>query len=354
MTNEENFRMQARKVNNEEPKNMDSLNNIQSIRENAELEQNSVKMSGKIPPEMLALIQGNQLGTPSVSPQPRPMEFPANSNPGRPINEQLENVLNKIKGTTQKYTPVELPSKGKCYDGTDGPADGVLHIRPMTGAEEEILATPRTAKGGKGIDMIFRNCIQESINPERLLSIDRTYLLIYLRGISYGKDYEAEIRCPSCTQKFSSTIDLDVATDVEECPDDFDPNNLHDVLPISKLRFSYRLSRGKDEALVQQYRERRIKTFTDANDDTLAYRASLLVTEIENVKDTRQIQLIYNKLPIGDVSYIRNLINEPPFGVNTEIPFICPMCNETFSTDLPLDSNFFFPKHKKKAVQAFN
>ena len=60
----------------------------------------------------------------------------------------------------------EFPSKGRFY--TDIP--GVLHVKPMTGVEEQILATQRIVKKGKAIDAIFRNCFfakSESVVPPR-------------------------------------------------------------------------------------------------------------------------------------------------------------------------------------------
>jgi hypothetical protein len=56
------------------------------------------------------------------------------------------------------------------------------------------------------------------------------------------------------------------------------------------------------------------------------------------------------KLPINDVSYLRNEINDPPFGVKTEIPMVCPSCTAEFDIDLPLEANFFFPKKKEKTL----
>lgn len=333
-----------------------------------------IKLKGNIPPQMLAAMQAAQKPQAQEQQDDDQFQVPltranhksdgantprrrADANPfaeanARPTNSQFEALLSQLKQTTHHYSQVELPSKGKFYDGTDGPINGILHLRPMTGDEEQILATPRFGKGGKAIDMIFRNCIQERINPEKLLTADRTHVLIFLRGISYGRNYDVEIKCLECSQKFATTVDLDNALDVEECPDDFDVDSLTDTLPISGFRFSYRLSRGRDEAAVAAYRDKKLKSFSDASDDTLAYRAALLITEIEGVTDHHQIQALHRQLPIGDVSFIRNLINEPPFGVNTEIPMSCPFCYADFKTDLPLDTGFFFPKTKKKEAQS--
>ena len=59
---------------------------------------------------------------------------------------QLEGILEQLRGQAFIYDEITLPSKGTFYNGGDGPTDGVIHVRPMTGEEEQILATPRYVK----------------------------------------------------------------------------------------------------------------------------------------------------------------------------------------------------------------
>jgi len=262
-------------------------------------------------------------------------------------NPELNAILNALKQNNISYEEIMLPSKGKFYDGTDGPTNGIINIRPMTGEEEQILATPRFVKRGNAINMIFNKCIRENINPENLLSEDRTFLLIYLRGISYGTDYEIQIKCPDTEKQFNTTIDLDTL-EVKRCPDDFGPNSLSGILPKSELRFSYRLSRGKDDAEVQQYRESKIKAYGEtASDDTITFRIAQLINSIGSITNKEELKVLIRSLHIQDVNYMRNIINNPPFGMDTNVSILSPYSNEEFDIDLPLDSGFFFPKNKK-------
>jgi hypothetical protein len=262
-------------------------------------------------------------------------------------SDQFESILQKLADLHQ-WEEFEFPSKGRFYNTIPS----VVHVRPMTGEEEQILATPRFVKRGKAIDMIFDRCIQEKINTEELLSVDRTHLLIYLRGISYTPEYDVEIKCPECGIKFQTVIDLN-SLDVEDCPHDFGPDQLEGVLPTSGLSYRYRLSLGKDEQQISQYRDKKIQDWGDqSEDDTLLYRTALLLEEIEGVKMLKEIQFLLKKLPISDVSYLRNEINQPPFGVKTEVPLLCPSCTEEFKIDLPLETSFFFPRKKEEKAPA--
>jgi hypothetical protein len=302
------------------------------------------EIGGNIPPQLRAAFskRGMEENLPPTKPQATPDSQSRSSN-----STQLDMLLQKLAGTHQ-WEPFEFPSKGKFY--TDIPA--MVHVRPMTGEEEQILATPRFVKRGKAIDMIFDHCIQERIPTEKLLAVDRTHLLIYLRGISYTPQYDVEIRCSECSAKFQTEIDLNTL-EVDDCPESFGPDSLSGRLPTSGFTYRYRLPTGADEVDIAQYRDRRIQQFGDGNeDDTLLYRTALLMEEIEGVTALKEIQFLLKKLPISDVSYLRNEINEPPFGVRTEIPIMCPSCSEEFKIDLPLETNFFFPRKREDRAQA--
>lgn len=260
---------------------------------------------------------------------------------------QLKDLLDNLMERGVIYDEIVLPSKGAFYNGTDGPANGVLHIRAMTGEEEQILSTPRYVKRGTAINMIFQRCLKENIKTDNLLTLDRTYMLIWLRGVSYGHEYEVDIKCPECDKKFSHTINLNELM-VNYCPDDFTPP-LTDILPKSEYNFIWHLPRGMDENKVQEYRDKRMKEFGDNGiDDSIIYRMALMLDEIEGVKDKTELMLLLKKLPTQDVSYLRSLVLDTPFGVDTKCQITCKSCYHDFEVELPLEASFFFPRHKRK------
>lgn len=266
-------------------------------------------------------------------------------------SSKLEDLLAGIKDTTQVYEKIVLPSMGKFYDGEDGPIDGVLHIRRMTGEEEKILATPRWVKQGVAIDMIFNNCLKERYDSANFLLIDRTFLLIWLRGISYSPSYDVKITCPYTEKDFEHSIDLNL--DVEQCPDNFNRNSLQGVLPQTGYKYRYRLATGADEKQVQAHRDKKIKLNVNnrnKSDDSLLYKTTLLIEDIEGLSSKEELQILLSKLPVGDVAHLRNVTSEPPFGVNTKVVVVSPYTDEEFEIDLPLEASFFFPKEKKTQV----
>ncbi len=318
-----------------------------------------MQISGNVPPELKEMLntqpqqqpqqqaqpQPQQQAQPQPQPSPTPVKSRATIGPQYVARGVLSGMLDKLD--TAIYGEVQLPSKGRFYD--DVANNGILHVRPMTGAEEEILATPRYVKKNEAIDMIFKNCIQEKIDPAKLLTIDRNYLLIWLRGISYDPIYEVEVRCTECGEKSKQEINLN-ELEVTYCPEDFSLDSLKGALPKSGWNFSYRLSTGSDELAVARYRDKRGREAGTGNrtDDTLTYRTSLLLNNIGEISNTSELHILLKRLPVADGGYLRSLVNEPPFGVDTTIGLVCGICGAEYSVDLPMEASFFFPQYRKK------
>lgn len=301
------------------------------------------KFSGPVPPAFKNAVAASR-GETSTSNPSQEMRVTGSSK----LEELIAGISAKGNLVHEK---ILLPSKGKFYDGENGPSDGVVNIRPMTGEEEEILATPRFVKRGQAIDMIFNKCMKENYDSANFLTQDRTYMLIYLRGISYTPEYEVEVKDPDSDQTFATSINLSELY-VEYCKDDFSSENLRDTLPVTGYSFSYKLATGKDEKTVQDYRDRRAKNFdlSGQADDTLLYRTAHMISEIEGLTDKTEVQTLLKKLPIQDVAYLRTVVNEPPFGVDTKVSVNNPYTMSDFEMELPLEANFFFPRAKKKTV----
>jgi hypothetical protein len=204
---------QKRRIESEEIETGDPFNRIQEVQSAMAQEKGEefdtfknpdspIQMSGNIPPGLKEMMQQRGGGQAAPAPAKRKMESKEAS---KVASDAYDALMEKLVSHST-WEAVELPSRGKFYDSIPG----VLHLRPMTGNEEQILATPRHVRRGKAIDMIFEKCIRENIQPSELLSIDRDYLLIFLRGISYTPEYDVEVRCPECAQKFNTIVDVAV------------------------------------------------------------------------------------------------------------------------------------------------
>jgi len=368
MADEKTFRPQRKSVtpSDVEASGMESMQAAQSIRDAAASEVGEeashpgggFEIQGNMPPGFQAALNRNRgqetgdYGTnrdSKMSPNRRPSAPIAAPNAGMRVSgsAKLEELIANAKKNFVTWEELKLPSRGVFYNGDDGPTDGVINVRPMTGEEEQILATPRFVKKGQAVNMIFNRCIKEGFDSNNFLTADRTYLLIFLRGISYSPDYDVEVKCPFTDKQFTTTINL-ASLFLEQCPLNYGVQNLQGVLPTTGYKFTFRLPTGSDEQRIQEYRDHKAKFDVGQNsDDTLIYRTSLLLHEIEGLTDKSEIQELLRHLPIGDVAHLRNSVNEPPFGVDTKVGIISPFTMEEFELELPLEANFFFPKARK-------
>src|SRR5262249_48578705 len=99
---------------------------------------------------------------------------------------------------------------------------GAIHrrvvLRKMTGREEAILADRKYQRnGGKLVTELLHSCIVGIGDLEKngrgpvasMYSVDRNYLLLKLRSITFGPELEAAYTCPSCGESISTLEDLD-------------------------------------------------------------------------------------------------------------------------------------------------
>jgi hypothetical protein len=238
------------------------------------------------------------------------------------------------------YEQVSIPSKGICYPAT-WTKDGKISLRPMTTEEEKILTTVRFVKSGKALDMIFKACLEnKEIDVSELLSGDRSFLLYFLRAISYGAAYEYRVECPSCSTSFETTYNLnDMIT--RFLKDGF-REPVEYILPMCKKKVHFRLMRGKDEIKLIEDRDRRLSNFgADQIDNTLTNRLSLVIESVDGNDDKVFIEKFINHMIAGDSAALRNFIDQEEPGISTDHTNICPKCAKEFTLDVPVGSSFF-------------
>ena len=215
---------------------------------------------------------------------------------------------------------VDLPSENRVYELED--ADAPITLRPMTFDDEKSIVSAK--KDQDPVNLVLQRCTT-NIKISELLPMDKLYLIMKLREISYGDDYNVLLICPSCGAENPSTIKLS-QLNVNPVPDDFtDPVEIE--LPSIKKKAKVRLPRVKDE-----------KTFSDpagALDQLWRF-----VVDVDGHTDKSIIAAVIDKLPIRDVRGILNTIKSE-YGVDTKVKFVCSECGGASVQDLPIDANFF-------------
>ena len=213
---------------------------------------------------------------------------------------------------------VELPSECRGYTLED--AGKPITIRPMNFEDEKMVVNSK--KGQDPSNILLSRCVS-NVKVGDLYAMDKLYLLMKLREISYGDDYKTLLICKHCSAENPSTIQLS-QLNVNPVPDDFcDPVEVY--LPGIKKKAKVRLPRVKDELYLSEQVYDNLWRF---------------VTEIDGHRDKSVIAPVLKKVPIRDTKIILKAMRSD-YGLDTLIKFTCNECGEVSVVDLPIDANFF-------------
>ena len=298
--------------------------------------------------------------------------------PGMTPEQMLDAVLSK-----DEIIPWEtcvLPSLGIYYKDKDGKSlvpDGVVQIRAMGIYADKILATARFAKSGTSLDWLFRKCVKISgdLDPLDLLVGDRVFLLYYLRGITYGNDYDFFVTCsdPDCAKRSEQHYDLnDLVKTVIRPNSDIGDEPFKMILPYlseytgSEFWIKVRLVRGRDtQSMVMRRnvsnlmrpRSARAKSEPEAQlsvsgvnesiDDTVSQNLNLVITEVMGSKDRGKIEKLVEKMHSRDTAEIREFLRKNSPGIDTQVVVTCKHCDAEMTLDLPITESFFRPAERR-------
>ena len=244
---------------------------------------------------------------------------------------------------------VSLPSGGKFYpEGHPLCGVGEIEVRHMTTAEEDILTSRVLLKKGTAIDKFLERLIQAPVHPNDLLLGDKSALIIQTRIDGYGPEYTTQVQCPACQARIKHTFDLMDYQLVEgaDCTEFGDVTatdrstfiislengwevevkalNGHDEKQMTKA-MNQRQKAGLSEAGIQEQLRSMVVSVSGHTDKGTINKAIQHMTG----KQSRKIRDIYSKII-------------PNIDLKQEIT--CHECLNTSEMEVPLTSDFFWPK----------
>jgi len=242
---------------------------------------------------------------------------------------------------------ISLPSKGLLYPHEHPLANAeTVEIRCMTARDEDILTSRALIKNGTVLSRLMKGClINKLVDPDSLITGDRNALLISLRVTGYGADYNVEIECTDCGEKFEHEFDLSKLEIKRLGAMPLEPNtNLFAFqLPMSKKMIHFKLLNGKDEMEMAQESARKKKALKSQIDSTMTSKLHRAIVSVEGETDRGKIFQIINAMRAGDARALRQYMTEVEPDVNMEQQIICSQCGEVIEVDIPLAVSFFYP-----------
>ena len=215
---------------------------------------------------------------------------------------------------------VNLPSKNFCYKLID-PSKPIT-IRPMTFEDEKLIASSKGKSDPIGV--ILSRCVT-NIPVHELFPVDKLFLLLKLREISYGDEYNCSISCPYCS------TDNKLKVNLSELPVIYAEEGMTDKvevdLPVIKRKMLVRLPRSKDEPYLSDL-------------EKISSNLWRFIEKIDNYDDKVIISKVIEKLPVKDIKTITNAL-KMDIGVQTKISIDCAACKKGSTHELPITSSFF-------------
>ena len=229
---------------------------------------------------------------------------------------------------------IHLPSNGKMYDLNE------LTIQEMTVAEEKFFLG---SNGSKSITSVLKKCVVDGdkIDFDNLIEADRFYILVRIRCLTYGEDYDVNLRCSHCSKEFEHTIKLS-ELEVEELDDTF-----HDhwefQLPVCKDTITMTIPKVRENLENDRLAKRKAEKFHLNLDEVRYVFGMMLGIEKVNGMDMLPDELYsyVSNLSGRDSASLRKEMSKIKVGYETNLETDCPHCGETFKFSLPLSVNFF-------------
>jgi len=302
--------------------------------------------------------------------QPQPGQGPVKKQPPKQPAKQLEKELQAGQDTNERGAPDKAKSGVGVFELPGGYIDseGVLHtevqLREMTGVEEDLMGS-RSGNVLKRLNQVMANCIERlgSITDKRQIAeaipgftvVDRNFMFVALRRVSLGDDYKMRIECPKCDKPTPRDMVLDLnSLAVTKMPDPM-KREYEVELPSGNMAV-WRVMTGEEEEKLSTLRE------AAQSKDVLTYSLMMRLISVsgkelslgQRLKDSKgRVNLdkegkeafrLVKGMPIRDRDFLRSQFREKEAGMDTDVEFECPDCDEIFvSTFDPAQMGFFFP-----------
>ena len=235
---------------------------------------------------------------------------------GKPFD--IEDIFANLP--TETETMVDVPSKSKFYNGAK------IFLKPMTFEDEKAMILAKKNKSDV-INTLLARCVV-GVNISDLLIIDKLFLILKLREISYGDTYSATVACVKCQadNRLNFTLsDLPVT----ELDDSVNIEN-EITLPITKAKVKVRIPTISDEKYL-------------ISDTGLFDNLWRFVISVQGSEDPVLISkfLSHPRIPLKDIHAILDFVSLKDYGVQTTVRFDCDKCSQPNIISLPLGPDFF-------------
>jgi hypothetical protein len=249
--------------------------------------------------------------------------------------EQVTNTTQETPKFNFLTETIELPSKGLLYPKDNLLSKGIIEIRYMTAAHEDILTNQTYIQKGNVLDKLMQALIVTPINYDDLIVGDKNAIMIASRILGYGKNYSFTYNGQE------ETIDL---SNIDNKPFDIslitpNTNEFSFTLPNTKAVVTFKILTHSDEKKIDAELEGLKKIKKDSSPE-LSTRLKYIITSVNGDSTVKTIRdFVDNQLLAMDSRALREYIKKVQPDV--DLTFF-PDGNEK-AVNIPIGLNFFWP-----------
>ena len=242
-----------------------------------------------------------------------------------------------------------LPSGGRFYP-EGHPLHGVSEGegRHMTTAEEDILTSRVLLRKGTAIDKFLERLITLDVDPNELLLGDKSALIVQARVDGYGAEYTTQVQCPACSARIKHTFDLFDHQIVEG----LNVDEINGVAATDRNTFiisidngwevEVRALNGHDEKRMSKAIQQRTKA--GMSESSIQEQLRQMIVSVSGHTDRSTINKAIQHMTGKHSRMIRDVYSKVIPNVDLKQEVTCVECLTTSEMEVPLTSDFFWPK----------
>lgn len=267
---------------------------------------------------------------------------PASPIPPNNIQSTDNPLMAKIRMPGQTY---QIPSQGLFYTNgelADTVENGEVHVYPMTTIDEIVIRTPDMLFSGDSIEQVFKRCIPSVLKPKELFAKDVDFLMVCLRQVSYGEQFEV-IHSHDCEnakensytvmmkQFINNTKQIDPTTIQQVFHVTLDNGQVVELLPIKYVNLIKIMQVFEESITPEESQERMIDTLSG------------IISSVDGITDKKNIEEWLSAIPIKWAKQVSGAIDHTTdWGPDFTTTVKCKDCGENMDITIPMNPVSFF------------
>ena len=241
----------------------------------------------------------------------------------------------------------QLPSGGLFYKNgelAETVENGEVHVYPMTALDEITMKNPDMLFSGKAISIVFRHCIPDIKKPEELYAKDIDALMIFLRAVTYGPQYEIEaVHDCDDAKGHSYVVDVEGLINNMKYLDQETSDRVYttvlengQVVKMQPIRYKHvlqllKMNENKQTLTVEDQEKNLITNLLNVIESVDGYTEKKMITEWIRAINPRMMNQLAEAIDDSQV-----------WGPVTLKTVKCKDCGEDFDLEIPINPISFF------------